>query len=73
MAEPMKKPPHRQLRRLVPAFILDLVMAFFIFGFSIAWLSGGLTEDGFSLNGAPALIVLRHILGAAKPRNEQAL
>lgn len=42
--------------RIVLAAILDFLTAFFASGFLVAALTGGLTEDGFQLNGAPALL-----------------
>lgn len=42
--------------KLVLAAILDFITAFIVFGFLVAWLTGGLTESGFSLAGIPALI-----------------
>ncbi len=41
----------------VVAVILDLVTVFAIGGYVIGALTGGLTSDGFSLNGAPALVL----------------
>lgn len=43
--------------RIILAAILDFLTAFFVLGFVIAWLSGGMTEGGFQLNGMPALIL----------------
>ncbi len=45
----------------VLAFILDLFGTFFLFGFGIAAATGGLTDDGFKLNGGPAFLVLAMI------------
>ncbi|ATU91387.1 hypothetical protein [Phyllobacterium zundukense] len=44
--------------RIILAFILDLITAFFVFGFLVATLLGGLTENGFSLDGWPALVAV---------------
>jgi RDD family len=41
----------------VVAVILDLVTVFAIGGYVIGALTGDLTSDGFSLNGAPALVL----------------
>lgn len=43
--------------RIVLAAILDFLTAFFIFGYIIASIFGGKTEDGFQLNGLPALLL----------------
>lgn len=43
--------------RIVLAAILDFLTAFFIFGYIIASILGGKTEDGFQLNGLPALLL----------------
>ena len=43
--------------RIILAFILDLFTSFFVLGFIVAWLTGGLTGTGFQLNGLPALIL----------------
>jgi hypothetical protein len=43
--------------RHIVAFILDLIFSFAIFGYIVAKFTGNTTEGGFSLNGAPALIV----------------
>jgi magnesium-transporting ATPase (P-type) len=48
--------------RIILAFILDLITAFFVFGFIIGWLTGGLTSNGFQLDGAPALLLFVVIL-----------
>lgn len=42
--------------RIVLAFILDFFTAFWVIGFLIASLFGGQTENGFQLNGMPALL-----------------
>jgi hypothetical protein len=43
--------------RIVLAAILDFLTAFFVLGFLIASVSGGMTEGGFQLNGLPALVL----------------
>lgn len=43
--------------RKVTAFILDLVFSFAILGYIIGWMSGGLTDKGFELEGGPALLL----------------
>ena len=42
--------------RIVLAFILDFFTAFWVFGFLVAIVFGGRTEDGFQLNGMPAFL-----------------
>jgi hypothetical protein len=42
--------------KLVLAGILDFITAFVGLGFLVAWLTGGLTGNGFSLTGTPALV-----------------
>jgi hypothetical protein len=48
--------------RVVLAAILDFLTAFFVIGFAIAALTGGLTDGGFVLNGAPAFAMLALIV-----------
>ncbi len=48
--------------RVVIAFVLDLITAFFVFGYLIGWLTGGVTEQGFSLEGLPALALFAVII-----------
>lgn len=50
---PPKKPA---TWKLILAGILDFITAFFALGFLVAWLTGGLTGNGFSLTGIPALV-----------------
>jgi len=47
----------------VAAAILDFMMLFFIGGFAIASLTGGLTSNGFKLQGAPVAGSARHHRG----------
>ncbi|PWW03947.1 hypothetical protein DFR52_101636 [Hoeflea marina] len=42
--------------RIVLAAILDFLTAFFMLGYIVGALFGGLTDNGFSLSGAPALL-----------------
>ena len=42
--------------RKVFAAILDFIFIFWVAGLTIGYFSGGLTKDGFSLNGSPALL-----------------
>jgi hypothetical protein len=48
--------------RIVLAAILDFITIFFVGGFIIGWLSGGLTGNGFNLNGLPALALFALII-----------
>ena len=54
MNEPAK--PASTLRK-VSAAILDLLTIFFVGGFVVGYLTGGLTDSGFDLKGGPALIL----------------
>jgi len=60
MSEPVK--PVAVWKR-VTAAILDFFTAFFVFGWVIGRITGGTTENGFSLQGGPA-IVLFIVIGA---------
>ena len=42
----------------VLASILDFVTVFFVAGYPLAYATGNLTADGFSMNGGPALLLL---------------
>lgn len=44
--------------RIILAAALDFLTAFFVFGFVISMIFGGNTENGFTLSGLPALILL---------------
>lgn len=46
----------------VLASILDFITVFFGGGMLIGWLTGGLTPNGFNLNGAPALVLFALIV-----------
>ncbi len=48
--------------RIVLAAILDFFTAFWIFGYLVASVSGGRTENGFSLQGMPAFLVFALIV-----------
>jgi hypothetical protein len=41
----------------VLAVILDFLTVFFVVGWIIGWATGNATTTGFSLNGAPALVL----------------
>ncbi|MGV1869379.1 hypothetical protein [Agrobacterium rosae] len=48
--------------RIVLAAILDFFTAFWIFGYLVALVFGGRTENGFSLQGMPAVLVFALIV-----------
>ncbi len=48
--------------KVVLAAILDFLTIFFVGGSIIAWATGSLTQDGFKLNGAPALLLFALIV-----------
>ncbi|MBZ5758005.1 MULTISPECIES: RDD family protein [Rhizobium] len=48
--------------RRVVALILDLITAFFGLGYLVALLTGGMTEDGFQLNGWPAMLLFALVI-----------
>lgn len=48
--------------RIVSAAILDFITAFFVIGYSIAVVFGGVTEDGFRVSGLPALLLFALII-----------
>ncbi len=48
--------------RIILAFILDFITAFVVFGFLVAFLTGGLTENGFQLSGFPAVLLFAAII-----------
>lgn len=48
--------------RIILAFLLDAVSAFFVFGFLVSTIFGGRTENGFQLNGFPALILFACVI-----------
>ncbi len=56
MTEPATSSSQPATWRIVLAFILDFFTAFWVFGFLVATLFGGRTENGFELNGMPALL-----------------
>lgn len=59
MSQSIGKAP---LWRRVLAAILDAFTAFFGLGYIVARLTGGLTENGFSLEGLPALVVIALVI-----------
>ena len=48
--------------RKVSAGILDFLFILFVGGYLIAYISGGITENGFELHGAPALVLFATII-----------
>lgn len=48
--------------RIVLAAIFDFLTAFFVLGYIIASIFGGKTEDGFKLDGLPALLLFALIV-----------
>jgi hypothetical protein len=48
--------------RKVVAAILDFIFVMFIGGYAIGYMTGNLTEEGFSLNGGPAFILFAVIV-----------
>jgi hypothetical protein len=48
--------------RKVIAGILDFFTAFFVLGYTVAQLTGNLTNDGFKLEGLPAFVVFGLII-----------
>ena len=62
MTEDLNSRPAPSSWRIILAFLLDLIMAFFGFGFLVAALLGGRTEDGFQLNGFPAVLCFALII-----------
>lgn len=48
--------------RKVLAAILDFLMVFFIGGYAIGYLTGNVTDEGFKLNGAPAIVLFALII-----------
>ncbi|EKD61200.1 MAG: hypothetical protein ACD_54C00353G0003 [uncultured bacterium] len=54
--------------KVVIAAILDFLLVFFVGGYVIAKLTGGITESGFELNGLPAValfaLVAVYFIGA---------
>jgi len=48
--------------RIVLAAIFDFLTAFFVLGYTVASIFGGKTEDGFKLDGMPALLLFALIV-----------
>lgn len=48
--------------RKVLAAILDFLMVFFVGGYAIGYLTGGMTPEGFKLEGPPAIVLFALIV-----------
>jgi hypothetical protein len=59
MAETTDRPP---AWKVAVAAILDFLFIFLAGGYAIGWLTGGLTDEGFSLQGLPALLLFALII-----------
>jgi hypothetical protein len=57
MADQLCVPAKRPFWRRALAGVLDFLTVFFVGGYAIGWLTGGTTQNGFSLNGLPALVL----------------
>ncbi|MDP4032527.1 MAG: hypothetical protein Q8P60_06715 [Pseudorhodobacter sp.] len=49
--------------KVVVAAILDFLLVFLGGGYVIALLTGGITDSGFELNGAPAFLLFALVIG----------
>ena len=54
--------PQTATWRKVLAAILDFLMVFFVGGYAIGYLTGGMTPEGFKLEGAPAIVLFALIV-----------
>ncbi|WP_147094924.1 hypothetical protein [Roseovarius sp. TE539] len=54
----MTDPATPSVTRVVIAFILDLLISFFVIGYAIRLLTGATTGSGFTLTGLPAIVAL---------------
>ena len=57
MTEEMKNEQAPTWKKVL-AFIVDLLVSFIVLGYLVAAMTGGLTEDGFNLEGGPAFLVI---------------
>lgn len=48
--------------KVIVAFILDVLISFIGLGYIIAALTGGITEEGFSLSGGPAFLLFAGVI-----------
>ncbi|MBI3703819.1 MAG: RDD family protein [Rhizobiales bacterium] len=58
----VSQPKHVSTWRKVVAAILDFIFVLFIGDYAIGYMTGSLTEEGFSLQGGPALILFAIII-----------
>jgi hypothetical protein len=54
MSDEVSAPAKKPFWRRGLAGVLDFLTVFFAGGYAVGWLTGGLTADGFRLNGLPA-------------------
>lgn len=54
--------PQTATWRKVLAAVLDFLMVFFVGGYVIGYLTGGMTPEGFKLEGAPAILLFALIV-----------
>lgn len=59
--EPTGRKPVATWRKILAA-VLDFIFVFAIFGYGIAYMSGGLTDAGFELEGGPAFLLFAMII-----------
>ena len=52
-----QSPSPKPMWKKVLAFIIDLFGSYFILGYIIGALTGGISDGGFSLNGGPAFLL----------------
>ena len=57
MTDQLNVPAKRPFWRRAVAGTLDFLTVFFVGGYLIGWSTGGITQNGFSLNGLPALVL----------------
>jgi len=57
MTEEIKKEETPTWKKVL-AFIVDFLISFFVLGYLVAAMTGGLTSNGFSLQGGPAFLVI---------------
>ena len=57
MTEQSPPPAQRPAWKIVLASILDFMLVFFVGGYAIAALTGATTDEGFNLQGWPALVL----------------
>ena len=62
MSQPVTQVRQVSTARKVFAAILDFLFIFIVVGYVVARLTGGVTDDGFDLKGAPALVVFAGVV-----------